>query len=69
MAFDGNPCGSKLEFNYEMMLRCQKLKMINDDTIKEMDRDVAQQFLEMRGIVIDLKPALKHQLLESPLQD
>lgn len=43
--------------------------MINDDTVKEMDRDVAQQYLEMRGIVIDLKPAIKPNQLEQPLQD
>lgn len=32
--------------------------MLNDDAIKELDRDVASQFLENIGIIIDLKPAI-----------
>jgi hypothetical protein len=41
LALDGNPCASKLEFNYEMIVRMPKLKMLNDDLIKELDRDIA----------------------------
>jgi hypothetical protein len=32
--------------------------LLNDDAVKELDRDVASQFLENLGIVIDLKPAI-----------
>lgn len=41
LSLDGNPCGTKREFNYELMLRIPKLKLLNDDTVKELDRDVA----------------------------
>jgi Leucine-rich repeat (LRR) protein len=41
LSLDGNPCASKNEFNYELLLRIPKLKLLNDDAVKEMDRDVA----------------------------
>ena len=79
LSLDGNPCASKLEFNYELIVRIPKLKMLNDDTIKELDRDVAQQYLQMHGIIIDLKPIIKRDQItpapaqpvtqEKPLQD
>ena len=45
--------------------------MLNDDAVKELDRDVAHQFLEMHGIKLDLKPAIKKPQVqeEHPLQD
>jgi len=59
LSLDGNPCATKQTFNYELMVRIPKLKLLNDDLIKELDRDVAVQFLAMNGIVIDLKPIIK----------
>jgi hypothetical protein len=41
LALDGNPCASKQEFNHELIVRCPKLKLLNDDAVKELDRDVA----------------------------
>jgi hypothetical protein len=41
LALDGNPCATKIEFNYELIVRIPKLKLLNDDAIKELDRDVA----------------------------
>ena len=41
LALDGNPCASKQEFNHELIVRCAKLKLLNDDAVKELDRDVA----------------------------
>jgi len=58
LSMDGNPCATKIEFNYELIIRIPKLKLFNDDAVKELDRDVAQQYLQIHGIVIDLKPAL-----------
>lgn len=71
LALDGNPCASKTEFNYEIIVRMPKLKMLNDDAVKELDRDVAQQYLEMHGIILDLKPVIKPIVVESKpaLQD
>ena len=59
LALDGNPCAQKPEFNYELIVRMPKLKLLNDDAVKELDRDVAEQYLEMHSIVVDLKPAIK----------
>lgn len=40
--------------------------MLNDDAVKEMDRDVAKDFLEMQGVTVDLKPSLKEPVAERP---
>lgn len=58
LSLDGNPCATKQQFNFELLIRIPKLKLLNDDAVKEMDRDVAAQFLENIGIIIDLKPAI-----------
>ena len=43
LACDGNPCcHDNQAFNFELICRNPKLKMLNDDSIKELDRDVAQ---------------------------
>ena len=43
LSLEGNPCcAGKEAFNYELMMRMPKLKTLNDDTIKELDRDVAE---------------------------
>jgi hypothetical protein len=60
LALDGNPCcQAKEAFDYELIMRMPKLKQLNDNSIKELDRDCAEQWLEMHGIVLDLKPSLK----------
>lgn len=41
LALDGNPCATTREFNFELICRIPKLKALNDDTVKELDRDVA----------------------------
>jgi hypothetical protein len=49
---DGNPCATKVEFNFKLIVLLPKLKVLNDDAIKELDRDVANQYLEMHGISV-----------------
>ena len=66
LSLEGNPCAQTQEFNYELILRLPKLRMLNDDAVKEMDRDVAKDFLEMQGVTIDLKPSLKEPVAERP---
>lgn len=69
LAYDGNPfCENYEAVNFELICRNPKLKMLNDSTIKELDRDVAQQWLEMHGIVLDLKPALKGAELQQKVE-
>ena len=47
---DGNPCATKVEFNFELIVTLKKLKLLNDDAVKEIDRDVAAQYLEMHHV-------------------
>ena len=38
----GNPCSSKAEFCYELILRMPQLRMVDEEAVKELDRDVAE---------------------------
>lgn len=49
ISIDGNECARKIDFKYELILKCPKLKIYNDSAVKELDRDVAEQFFEMNG--------------------
>jgi hypothetical protein len=39
---DINPCSSHSSFNYEMILTLPKLRMLNDEAVRELDKDVAR---------------------------
>lgn len=42
LSIDGNPCARTPEFGYELLMRLPALKILNEETIKELDRDVAE---------------------------
>ena len=42
ISIDGNPCASEASFGYELILKMPKLRMLNEEAIKELDRDVAE---------------------------
>ena len=42
LAIAGNPCARQPEFGYELLMRLPKLKVFNEDAVKELDRDVAE---------------------------
>jgi len=42
VAIAGNPCARQPEFGYELLMRLPKLKVFNEDAVKELDRDVAE---------------------------
>ena len=42
LSIDGNPCARTPEFGYELLMRLPDLKVLNEETIKELDRDVAE---------------------------
>ena len=44
LSIGGNPCSSTAEFNYELICRMPQLKMLDDEAVKELDRDVAEQY-------------------------
>ena len=41
LSIDGNPCSRGPEFGYELLMRLPSLKVLNEETVKELDRDVA----------------------------
>ena len=41
LSVDGNPGTRNLKFHYEVILRLPKLRMLNEDAVKELDRDIA----------------------------
>ena len=42
LSIDGNPCARTPEFGYELLMRLPELKVLNEETIKELDREVAE---------------------------
>ena len=47
LSIDGNPCSRQPEFGYELLMRLPELKVFNEEAVKELDRDVAEQYFEM----------------------
>ena len=48
LSIDGNPCAREgPEFGYELLMRLPELKMLNEEPVKELDRDIAEQYYEM----------------------
>ena len=44
LSIGGNPCSKIAEFNYEIICRMPQLKMLDEEAVKELDRDVAEQY-------------------------
>lgn len=47
LSIAGNACSKEPEFGYELLLRLPSLKVFNEEAVKELDRDVAEQYFEM----------------------
>ena len=47
LSIDGNACARNPEFNYELLMRLPHLKVLDEEAVKELDRDVAEQYYEM----------------------
>jgi len=68
LSIAGNPCSREPEFGYELLLRLPDLRVFNDETVKELDRDVAEQYFEMYELQRpqpykpepEIQPARKH---------
>jgi len=41
-SIDCNPISSKISFKYELIYRFKNIEVLDDDPIKELDRDVAE---------------------------
>jgi len=49
---DINPCSAHASFNFEIVLTLNKLRMFNDEAVRELDKDVARQFFRVQGLPI-----------------
>ena len=61
---EGNPCAKEMRFTYELILKIPKLRMINDEAVKELDRDVAAMHFEMNNIPLE-EPPMPQPVLKS----
>ena len=50
LSVDGNPCACEPEFGFELLMRLPELKIFNEEPVKELDRDIAEQYFEMYEI-------------------
>jgi Leucine-rich repeat (LRR) protein len=41
LSIDGNPVSAKIQFKYEIIYRFKNLEVLDDEAVKELDRDVA----------------------------
>lgn len=44
LSIDGNPASSNVRFKYELTMRLKKLELLDDDAVKDLDREIAEQF-------------------------
>jgi hypothetical protein len=44
LSIDGNPVSSKISFKYEIIYRFKNLETLDEDAVKELDRDIAEQY-------------------------
>jgi Leucine-rich repeat (LRR) protein len=49
LSIDGNPGTRNIKFHYEVLLRMPKLRMLNEDSVKPLERDIAARFFEEEG--------------------
>jgi Leucine-rich repeat (LRR) protein len=42
LSIDINPCSVDSAFNFEIVLTMEKLKMFNEEAVRELDKDVAR---------------------------
>jgi len=54
LSIDGNPCSSKIEFKYELMLRIPTITLLDEEPIKEFDVDIAKKYFEINNIPLPL---------------
>jgi len=52
LAIDGNACAKGPEFGYELLMCLPGLKVLNEEAVKELDRDVAEQYFLMHELPV-----------------
>ena len=59
LSIDGNPVSSKVSFKYELLFRFKQLEVLDEEPIKELDRDVAEQYYISNRLPFPGQSALK----------
>ena len=59
LSIDGNPVSAKVAFKYEIIYRFKQLETLDDDAVKEMDRDIAEQYYIQNRLPFPGQSALK----------
>lgn len=59
---DNNPGTRNLTLHYELILRLPKLKILNEEAVKELDRDIAVRFFEDEGLPLPQPDAQKPKM-------
>ena len=62
VSIDGNPCAREAAFGYELILKMPKLRMLNEEAIKELDRDVGEQYFLMNELEVPKPPIESHKI-------
>jgi len=62
---DNNPGTRNLKLHYELILRIPKLRILNEDAVKELDRDIAVRFFEDEGLPLPEPGAQKQKVNSS----
>ncbi len=44
LSIDGNPVSVKIHFKYELIVRFKNLETLDEDAVKEFDREIADQY-------------------------
>lgn len=44
LSIDGNPVSAKMSFKYEIIFRFKQLEKLDEEPLKELDRDIAEQY-------------------------
>ena len=67
LAIAGNSCSRQPEFGYELLMVLPKLKVLNEDAVKELDRDIAEQYYEMYELPVP-QPYRPEPVLDSKIK-
>ena len=57
ISIDGNPITSTVRFRNQLIVALPKLQTLDDERLRELDREVAEKYFEMHNIP---KPTLPH---------
>lgn len=52
ISIDGNPISSTTKFKYSLIISIPKLQVLDDERVKDLDRDVAEQYFQVHNFAV-----------------